>query len=242
MRIATDRGLAQVSGVGYEPPSPSRPWQLIDVLWQPLPPPSKGYPASPSSPLKRSRTDDEDHSRHPNGLSATARRASASFHSQYPIDQVLRREKKRSQSHSQYTHSRQDVSAAQALTQMLGSASPGHQTHQSSNLASHASLPLPPAFDKKPARRALSAAPGPGRVPRERVETDEEDKDAAELMMFLAHSPSATRRKPDGDSPRNVGATARVLFADDPVSASTSKVERHSNLAMAPPITARGRD
>ncbi|WWC87710.1 uncharacterized protein L201_002602 [Kwoniella dendrophila CBS 6074] len=47
--------------IPYEPPSPSRPWQLIDVLWQPLPPPSHGrYPASPSSPRKRSRTDDHD--------------------------------------------------------------------------------------------------------------------------------------------------------------------------------------
>ncbi|WWC60137.1 uncharacterized protein I303_102701 [Kwoniella dejecticola CBS 10117] len=53
------------SALPYEPPSPSRPWQLIDVLWQPLPPPSHGrYPPSPSSPKKRSRTDDHDlHSR-----------------------------------------------------------------------------------------------------------------------------------------------------------------------------------
>jgi hypothetical protein len=241
MRIATDRNIAQGSGVGYEPPSPSRPWQLIDVLWQPLPPPSKGYPVSPSSPLKRSRTDDEE-LRNPNGLSATARRASASVHSQSPIDQVLRREKKRSQSHSQYSHSRQDVNAAQALTEMLGSASPGFQSHQSLRLSSQASLPLPPAFDKKPTRRALSAAPGPGRVPRDRGQTDEEDKDAAELMMFLAHSPSASRRKTDVENPRNLGGTARVLFADSPTIASSSKVERHSNLAMAPPITAKGNE
>ncbi|WRT65543.1 uncharacterized protein IL334_002488 [Kwoniella shivajii] len=49
------------SPLPYEPPSPSRPWQLIDVLWQPLPPPTHGrYPTSPSSPKKRSRTDDTD--------------------------------------------------------------------------------------------------------------------------------------------------------------------------------------
>ncbi|WVO18042.1 hypothetical protein L204_105740 [Cryptococcus depauperatus] len=48
--------------IPYEPPSPSRPWQLTDVLWQPLPPPSRGnYSISPSSPLKRARTD--EHSR-----------------------------------------------------------------------------------------------------------------------------------------------------------------------------------
>ena len=234
MRIATDRHL--VAGAPYEPPSPSRPWQLIDVLWQPLPPPSRGYPASPSSPLKRSRNDD-DEPRNPHGPIAIARRASASFHSQSPIDQVLRREKKRSQSHSQSSHSRQDVNAAQALTEMLGSASPGRRSYQSSNLAHNASLPLPPAFDRKPSRRALSAAPGPGRAPR--GQSDEEDKDAAELMMFLAHSPSASRRMPDEARPRNVGATARVLFADD---VGPAKVERHSNLALAPPITAQRRE
>lgn len=238
MRIATDRNLAQVAGVPYEPPSPSRPWQLIDVLWQPLPPPSKGYPASPSSPLKRSRNDD-DEPRNPHGLGTTSRRASASFHSQSPIDQVLRREKKRSQSHSQYSHSRQDVNAAQALTEMLGSASPGRRSHQPSNLADHASLPLPPAFSNKPARRALSATPGPGRAPRTSSQPDEEDKDAAELMMFLAHSPSASRKKPDAESSRNLGGAARVLFADD---TAAVKVERHSNLALAPPITARNAD
>ncbi|WWC68788.1 uncharacterized protein I206_102723 [Kwoniella pini CBS 10737] len=55
--------------IPYEPPSPSRPWQLIDVLWQPLPPPSHGrYPASPSSPKKRSRTDDHDLHSRLNGL------------------------------------------------------------------------------------------------------------------------------------------------------------------------------
>ncbi|WVR03975.1 hypothetical protein IAU60_000974 [Kwoniella sp. DSM 27419] len=53
----------------YEPPSPSRPWQLIDVLWQPLPPPSHGrYPVSPSSPRKRGREDPETLRAHVSGL------------------------------------------------------------------------------------------------------------------------------------------------------------------------------
>ncbi|OCF34654.1 hypothetical protein I316_03696 [Kwoniella heveanensis BCC8398] len=58
------------STMPYEPPSPSRPWQLIDVLWQPLPPPSHGrYPTSPASPKKRSRAEDPDALRsHINGL------------------------------------------------------------------------------------------------------------------------------------------------------------------------------
>ncbi|OXM75492.1 hypothetical protein C364_06903 [Cryptococcus neoformans Bt63] len=54
--------------IPYEPPSPSRPWQLIDVLWQPLPPPSHGmYPTSPTSPMKRARTDDHPEAPRPNG-------------------------------------------------------------------------------------------------------------------------------------------------------------------------------
>ncbi|WVQ94482.1 hypothetical protein IAU59_001561 [Kwoniella sp. CBS 9459] len=58
------------STMPYEPPSPSRPWQLIDVLWQPLPPPSHGrYPTSPASPKKRSRAEDPEALRsHINGL------------------------------------------------------------------------------------------------------------------------------------------------------------------------------
>ncbi|KAK6907183.1 hypothetical protein I203_101173 [Kwoniella mangroviensis CBS 8507] len=86
---------SRTSTIPYEPPSPSRPWQLIDVLWQPLPPPSHGrYPPSPSSPKKRSRTDDHDaytnsrlnglglppsphRQKHPNG--SVHRRASSSI-------------------------------------------------------------------------------------------------------------------------------------------------------------------
>lgn len=65
------KGNNQVSAspaIPYEPPSPSRPWQLIDVLWQPLPPPSHGmYPTSPTSPMKRARTDDHPEAPRPNG-------------------------------------------------------------------------------------------------------------------------------------------------------------------------------
>ena len=245
MRIATDKHVAAVS---YEPPSPSRPWQLIDVLWQPLPPPSRG-PASPGSPLKRARADEDERPlRQFNSGLYASRRASGSFHHpRSPAEQVLRREKKRSQSHS--THSRQDVNAAKALTEMFGSGSSSagrRSSFQAPALSSHSSLPLPPAFEHRPLRRASSVTPVPDRLP------DEEDKDAAELMMFLAHSPSASSQPKRAQSPaRSVGRAARVLFADDeddgkgvvglgvngPLG-NTGKVERHSNLVLAPPILA----
>lgn len=40
-----------VNGGGrYDPPSPSRPWQLADVLWQPLPQPGRSVPSKVSRP------------------------------------------------------------------------------------------------------------------------------------------------------------------------------------------------
>lgn len=40
-----------VNGGGhYDPPSPSRPWQLADVLWQPLPQPGRSVPTRVSRP------------------------------------------------------------------------------------------------------------------------------------------------------------------------------------------------
>ena len=63
----------------------------------------------------------------------------------------------------------------------------------------------------------------------------EEDKNAAELMMFLAHSPSPMKTPArNAVSPsRAAGGVARVLFADR----EEGKVKEHSNLGLAPPIT-----
>lgn len=263
---SSSRPIGTVSAT-YEPPSPSRPWQLVDVLWQPLPPPSRGYPASPGSPLKRSRQDDDfkPPSRPMDRVNGHARRASGSNHPISPIEQVKRREKKRSQSHS---HARlppttQDFNAARALTEMLGSGSPSavspssfrrssvagntsapSTTSHRSQIHAHSSLPLPPAFDTEPPRRASSVTSGrsshpppppPPRSPRS--QPDDEDTNAAELMMFLAHSPSPATQ-PHDPPMRSVGGAARVLFAED----GPGRVEKHSNLALAPPITANGDD
>lgn len=51
-------------GTAYEPPSPSRPWQLADVLWQPLPQPG-GHPGGPP-PLPAQ----VNHRRPPHGMHA----------------------------------------------------------------------------------------------------------------------------------------------------------------------------
>jgi hypothetical protein len=67
-------------------------------------------------------------------------------------------------------------------------------------------------------------------------ERGEEYKNAAELMMFLAHSPSPMKRFNPGARAPASPTTARVLFAD-----GEAKVGK-SNLAMAPPITAQGND
>lgn len=215
-------------GINYEPPSPSRPWQLVDVLWQPLPPPSRG-PLSPSSPLKRTRDDPSSPSTRPIGA-GHSRRASGSSHPLSPIDQMKRREKKRSQSHSitRLRPTTQDFNAAQALTEMLsGSGSPS-SVPSSSFSSSRDVLPLPPAFQHGSGRRSSSAAP----INRKKV--DEEDKNAAELMMFLAQSPPAKTRS---GSMSGFGGTARVLFADEKEGPGR-RIEERSNLGLAPPITA----
>lgn len=59
--------------------------------------------------------------------------------------------------------------------------------------------------------------------------------------MFLAHSPSPATKSTgrfaqEQASPRSMGKAARVLFADD----GAGKVEKHSNLVLAPPIGADG--
>lgn len=157
----------------YEPPSPSRPWQLMDVLWQPLPP--------PSSPRKRSREEHQHHKGHRRASSGTL------------VNKV--RTKDRSYSHSTTA----DVNAAKALAFM------------------HAERPLPLPH------RSSSTGPHPSRA-KTPDRTQEDDANAAELMMFLAHSPSPLR--PTSNAPRPSPSTGRVLFD-----------ERKSKLA-APPITA----
>lgn len=168
----------------YEPPSPSRPPQLIDVLWQPLPPPSRSYdPSSPRSPYspgrKRSNEDPLSPAYSPAHSSAPHRRASASS-SAAPYPPAFARhgsplrttnhvsastsasalgareegKKKRSQSHSQTT--RQDVDAAKALTFMLGSGSP--RSESGSKMARAGSMQAPPVPTYPP---AFSDSPGP---------------------------------------------------------------------------------
>ncbi|ORY29499.1 hypothetical protein BCR39DRAFT_168847 [Naematelia encephala] len=279
--IIVQSSTASTSQIPYEPPSPSRPWQLIDVLWQPLPPPSNArYPPSPTSPKKRSRAD--DHHAHPsssrhhvNGhrrASSSVSAIAASFsgmdeHLSSPL-RNLREDgrKKRSQSHS--THNRlrrettsQDVDAAKALTSMLGGGTPQSARRTSSSLQPSPSLPLPPSGTDMsgtvPLRRVSSdAANTPGgtllRTPRSSrsplgasaEEPEDEDQDAAELMMFLAHSPSPAKPARRESLHGSMGSAARVLFADPPITnpnnpnMTGTEVKAHSNLAMAPPITA----
>ena len=254
MRIATGGEVGQAaSGVQYEPPSPSRPWQLIDVLWQPLPPPSRGYPVSPSSPLKRSRTD-EDGQPTPNGKGhGHVRTGSSHHHPQSPVGQVKFGQKRRSQSYSHHRvpstpSTKQDVDAAKALTEMLGSGSrnstptgrdrDSDTRRRSTQLNGHASLPMPPTFERSsPSRpRSSSMAPSPSpKSKRDKKNVDDEDKNAAELMMFLAHSPSPATRTA-AEPTRALGSAARVLFAEG--SEGVKHDASHSNLALAPPITA----
>lgn len=174
------------SPAAYEPPSPSRPWQLIDVLWQPLPPSSRTPPASPR---KRSRPD------------TSARRASTS--AAFLPDRM--RKEKRSYSHST---TMQDVDAANALAFM------------------HTDVPNTP-----PRHRSRSAHTPPRTIRAGPPEEDagEEDRSAADLMMFLAHSPSPLRKAARSTIPASPGM-ARVLFGEERIG--------KSNLAMAPPISA----
>lgn len=293
--VVTERSNPSSPKIPYEPPSPSRPWQLIDVLWQPLPPPSNGnarYPTSPVSPNKRSRDDGrfEDHPSwpSPNGH----RRASSSVtnpsyvytdpYPSSPLRELREGEKKRrSYSHSHHPRQRsettvQDVDAAKALTSMLGSGSSsqgsdssGRRTFMQAPLlpaTSSTSLPIPTSPQYFPARpratsvtltpettspRPPSSRPSNLRTPsshtRSRMfadtsdETDrgEEDNSAAELMMYLAHSPSPMKRSnPSAFPVRTTGGAARVLFADAGEAAGGVTVTQHSNLASAPPITA----
>lgn len=68
-----------------------------------------------------------------------------------------------------------------------------------------------------------------------RAETD--DKAAADLMLFLAHSPSpVTRVKPSPNRLNEVKGAARVLF-QEPELKDVKETRGHSNLASAPPIT-----
>ncbi|WVQ73807.1 hypothetical protein IAR50_003388 [Cryptococcus sp. DSM 104548] len=301
--------LSSSPSIPYEPPSPSRPWQLIDVLWQPLPPPSHGnYPPSPSSPMKRSREDDHPEAPRPSGhgfsypmaLASPGarrvnghRRASSSLSGQTldkrmlagPSSPLRTRfegpdKKKRSHSHSTHHRSRrdettsQDVDAAKALTFMLSSGSSddggGSMSRQSS---SEAILPVPDSFASpiptsptaRPRRLSTTSnqttpraadlrTPNsharsrlqPGSGSSAERDRPEEDKTAAELMMFLAHSPSPMKSAkrgaapgggaPDSPSRPSLGAAARVLFADEDRSkqaASSSVASSNSTLSSA---------
>ncbi|WWD16673.1 hypothetical protein CI109_101103 [Kwoniella shandongensis] len=315
--------------IPYEPPSPSRPWQLIDVLWQPLPPPSHGrYPTSPSSPKKRSRT--EEHPEAPRlylngsgqpltspnqslkGSGPGHRRASSSMSGQ-TLDRVMQAgpssplrygfqeggsngKKKRSQSQSTHQRQRrdvttsQDVDAAKALTFMLGSGGSeegGSMSRRNSQLSAPLlpslatqSLPIPEAFRhdsgsslsptlrpralsqhsnstprpadlRTPSSHARSRLPPDSGSSNSEMDREEEDKDAAELMMFLAHSPSPMKslrgyapgqHEPGSPTRPSLGAAARVLFADaddekpklpSPLSPTTTA----TNTNMSAPIT-----
>lgn len=271
--------VASSSRIPYEPPSPARPWQLMDVLWQPLPPPSRGpmSPGSPVSPSVQRRRSKRDEIRFEEGAGALSngalpgghhlpvhRRASSAAmmaylsHDPYPVQSGGRiRKEKRSQSHSHTTT--QDVDAAKALTAMLGGGGSANGTngtpfmpgtpprHRSSSAQRRAPSTAPP----RPSRRSGSTTREYDPADRLRVDAsaanrhEDEDTDAAELMMFLAHSPSAagTRRYSplsDSASSSSMGGAARVLFADgphDPPKQQQPPVGS-SNLALAPPITA----
>ncbi|ODO09251.1 hypothetical protein I350_02851 [Cryptococcus amylolentus CBS 6273] len=291
VHTSSPMGNSQVTAspaIPYEPPSPSRPWQLIDVLWQPLPPPSHGnYPPSPSSPMKRSREDDHPEAPRPSGHGFTYpmslaspgakrvnghRRASSSL-SGHTLDRRMmagpssplrtkfegHEKKRRSHSHSTHDRSRregttsQDVDAAKALTFMLGSGSEDGGGSMSRQSSSEAILPVPDSFAspiptspsanprrlgmqsnqttpragdlRTPSSHARSRVP-PGSGSSAERDRPEEDKTAAELMMFLAHSPSPMKSAKRGgppDSPNrpSLGAAARVLFADEDRSKQT---------------------
>lgn len=229
------------SRIPYEPPSPSRPWQLIDVLWQPLPPPSSGRypvtPISPSSPRKRTRDAEPSIFQQqqqsprsvPAGASGHRRSSSTAVHPASPLRHFKEGEKKRrSYSHSVQPNTRQDVDAAKALTFMLGSGSPTQQT-------------FGPALDSLPVSESKHArSDAPRRVksntPPKSAGPKTDDTDAADLMLFLAHSPSPiTRVKPSPSRLNEVrgSGAARVLFQDD----GPKEARGHSNLASAPPIT-----
>ncbi|KAK4686891.1 hypothetical protein P7C73_g3236, partial [Tremellales sp. Uapishka_1] len=252
---------ASTSQIPYEPPSPSRPWQLIDVLWQPLPPPSR-FPQSPASPNKRSRMEDEDQPFRPSPKYPSQphhRRASSSAMAFLQADprpsspghSDLKKKRSKSHSHRDRGTTIQDVDAAKALTYMLGSSSPRTE-RQSPAVASSAllpshSLPLPTSHNRQPRPRAHSThspeRPFHRPPPAESSERGEDDKTAAELMMYLAHSPSPMKKFPSVDAPRpSLGGAARVLFPDGEKSPTAdlfgSKVHHHSNLALAPPLTA----
>lgn len=81
---------------------------------------------------------------------------------------------------------------------------------------------------------------------RERMREDEgmdagdDDKAAAELMMFLAHSPSPVRPKRNSaDAPKNFHGTARVLFSDMPPRSGGGGGSGGSGGTMGPPLSVR---
>lgn len=277
-KLAINPTSPTASRLPYEPPSPSRPWQLIDVLWQPLPPPSAGSngngrypmsPTSPSSPRKRSREDGGSAHFNPaqqrigvlqhqqqsprQGMNGQHRRSSSTaFHpstTASPLRQFKEGEKKK-RSHSHSIHAtRQDVDAAKALTFMLGSSGGEHENQFGPplNAAASSSLPIPPTGSGKAQSTFRARAQSEINIsPRKKAGTppaggagETDDKTAADLMLFLAHSPSpVTRVAPSPARLNEVKGAARVLFADSGDNREVKQEPRiHSNLAMAPPIT-----
>jgi hypothetical protein len=121
---------------------------------------------------------------------------------------------------------------------MLGSGSPTQATFRRRPESPFTSLSIP-EHDRRalsdtlvPQRRVRSNTP-----PKTSGQDETADKDAADLMLFLAHSPSpVTRLKPATNRLNEVRGTARVLFQDEETE-KPKAVRTHSNLASAPPIT-----
>ncbi|RXK41219.1 hypothetical protein M231_01369 [Tremella mesenterica] len=277
----------------YSPPSPSRPWQLIDVLWQPLPPPSHSrFPVSPSSPRKRNR-DSPPYSPHttPTNTNKNHRRSSSVMlhpisplrptRSEIPYGGISTNDTKgskgqkkirsQSQSHSTRRVSIQDVDAANALTSMLAASSVSTNTSPTPESQTQSRSSSQNQMISQPRRQTPNTTPR-ARIRRDRSinsvadediddypsfredddvnqvleneevgkDREEEDKTAAELMMFLAHSPSPMKKSSSTSmmTDRNGnGKVARVLFADRP-EREEGRVKEHSNLVLAPPIFA----
>lgn len=163
--------------------------------------------------------------------------------------------KKRSHSHSTHANTtRQDVDAAKALTFMLesGNGKDGSQSPTQSMFGpplDTASSSLPISLQshngkgqstfRARAQSEVNISPRKkGKTPPRTKGTGEtDDKAAADLMLFLAHSPSpVTRVKPAPNRLNEVKGAARVLF-QDPEPKDTNEPRTHSNLASAPPIT-----
>ncbi|KAL1410252.1 hypothetical protein Q8F55_004258 [Vanrija albida] len=77
--------------------------------------------------------------------------------------------------------------------------------------------------------------------PEEMAGRGEEDKNAVELMMFLAHSPSPARKRQASDGQLSFGGTARVLFSESEGGGGSNGASRGPppNGLPPPPLSAR---